>query len=143
MTVEIISRSISTKVWDWTGIELATPGSAVRHPSVARHVTNCAMRPGCGTIFFAHMLYYNYININFVLRERSGSVVERLTRDRGAAGSSLIGVTALCPWARHIYHSLVLVQPRKTRPYITEKMLMRHKESNQTNKQINLVLAIN
>ena len=29
--------------------------------------------------------------------ERSGSVVECLTRDRGAAGSSLTGVTALCP----------------------------------------------
>ena len=50
------------------------------------------------------------------LRERSGSVVECLTRDRRAAGSSLTGVTALCPWARHIYPSLVLVQPRKTRP---------------------------
>ena len=31
------------------------------------------------------------------LRERSGSVVECLTGDQGAAGSSLIGVTALCP----------------------------------------------
>ena len=31
------------------------------------------------------------------LRERSGSVVECLTRDRRAAGSSLTGVTALCP----------------------------------------------
>ena len=30
-------------------------------------------------------------------RERSASVVECLTRDRGAAGSSLTGVTALCP----------------------------------------------
>ena len=30
-------------------------------------------------------------------RERSGSVVECLTRDRGAAGSSLTGVTVLCP----------------------------------------------
>ena len=29
--------------------------------------------------------------------ERSGLVVECLTRDRGAAGLSLIGVTALCP----------------------------------------------
>ena len=29
--------------------------------------------------------------------ERSGSVVECLTRDRGAAGSSLTGVTVLCP----------------------------------------------
>ena len=44
MTVEIISWSISTKVWDRAGIELATPGSAVRHASVARHVTDCAMR---------------------------------------------------------------------------------------------------
>ena len=30
-------------------------------------------------------------------RERIGSVVECFTRDRGAAGSSLTGVTALCP----------------------------------------------
>ena len=29
--------------------------------------------------------------------ERSGSVVECLTGDRGTAGSSLTGVTALCP----------------------------------------------
>ena len=41
MTVEIISWSISTKVWDRAGIELATPGSAVRLASVARHVTDC------------------------------------------------------------------------------------------------------
>ena len=33
-----------------------------------------------------------------------------------------------------IYPSLVLVQPRKTRPYITERLLMGRKESNQTNK---------
>ena len=33
--------------------------------------------------------------------------------------------------------SLVLVQPRKTRPYITERLLMGRKESNQTNKQTN------
>ena len=46
MTVEIISRSISTKVWDRTGIELSTPGSAVRHASVAWHVTDCATRSG-------------------------------------------------------------------------------------------------
>ena len=53
--------------------------------------------------------------------EHSGSVVESLTRDPGAAGLSPIGVTVLCPWARHIYPSLVLYQPRKTRPNITEK----------------------
>ena len=35
--------------------------------------------------------------LNKLRRERSGSVVECLTRDRRAAGSSLTGVTALCP----------------------------------------------
>ena len=37
--------------------------------------------------------------------------------------------------SKNINPSLVLVQPRKTRPYITEKLLMGRKESNQTNKQ--------
>ena len=40
-------KSISTNEWDQTGIELATPGSAVTHASVARHVTDCATQPGC------------------------------------------------------------------------------------------------
>ena len=35
----------------------------------------------------------------------------------------------------YIYPSLVLVQPRKTRPCLTERLLMGGKESNQTNKQ--------
>ena len=39
MTVEMISWSISTKVWDLAGIELAIPGTAVRHASVVRHAT--------------------------------------------------------------------------------------------------------
>ena len=46
MTVERISQSISTKGWDRAGIELATPGSAIRLASVARHVTDCATLPG-------------------------------------------------------------------------------------------------
>ena len=45
MTVEIISWSISTKVWDRAGIELTTPGSAVRLTSVARHVIISATGP--------------------------------------------------------------------------------------------------
>ena len=39
------------------------------------------------------------------------------------------------PWARHIYPSLVLVQPRKNRPYLTERLLMGRKESNQTKQK--------
>ena len=36
-------------------------------------------------------------NFTNVPSERSGSVIEFLTRDRRAAGSSLTGVTVLCP----------------------------------------------
>ena len=39
-------------------------------------------------------------------------------------------------WARHIYPSLVLVQTRKIRPCLTERLLMEHKESNQTNQNL-------
>ena len=84
-------------------------------------------------IFVSFIRFYVFITIK--VRERSGSVVECMTRNRGAAGSSLTCVTALCSWARHISPSLVLVQPRKTRPYVTERLLMGSKESNQTNKQ--------
>ena len=58
------------------------------------------------------------------------------SRPRGA-GSSLTGVTALCPGARHINPRLVLVQPKKTRPYMTEILLMGRKESNQTKTKKN------
>ena len=64
-------------------------------------------------------------------RERSGSMVECLTRDRGAAGSTSPASLRCGPWARHIYPSLVLVQPRKTRPCLTERLLMGRKESNK------------
>ena len=37
------------------------------------------------------------ISVIWLLGERSDSVVECLTRDRGAGGSSLTGVTVLCP----------------------------------------------
>ena len=40
--------------------------------------------------------------------------------------------------SKNINPSLLLVQPRKTRPYITERLLMGRKESNQTNKQTDL-----
>ena len=40
---------------------------------------------------------YQWESDNFTIRERCGSVVECLTRDLGDAGSSLTGVTALCP----------------------------------------------
>ena len=55
--------------------------------------------------------------------EHSGSVVESLTRDQRDLGLSLTRVSVLCPCGRYIKPSLVLVQPRKTCPDITEKLL--------------------
>ena len=57
------------------------------------------------------------------LHSRSGSMVECLSQDRGVAGSSLTGGIVLCPRERYINTCLVLVQPRKIHPDITEKLL--------------------
>ena len=59
----------------------------------------------------------------------SGRVLD--SRPRQASPASL----RCGPRARHIYPSLVLVQPRKTRPCLTERLLIGRKESNQTDKQ--------
>ena len=69
-------------------------------------------------------------------RERSGSEVECLTRDRGAAGFEPHRRHCVVSLSKNINPSLVLVQPRKTRPFITERLLMGHKESNKKTKQL-------
>ena len=69
MTVEIISQSISTKIWDRARIELATPGSAVRLASVARHVTDSARRPVHIELMHSvtsHICVFVFDNVPFV-----------------------------------------------------------------------------
>ena len=46
--------------------------------------------------------------------------------------SSSSGVTALCPSAGHINPNLVLVQPRKTHPDLTERLLTGTERIKQT-----------
>ena len=72
----------------------------------------------CGSflLFMFHVCLF-YAGLS---NESSGSAVECFIRDRWVAGSRLTGVTALCPRARHI--DACLVQPRKTRLDITEKL---------------------
>ena len=43
--------------------------------------------------------------------------------------------------SRNINPSLVLVQPRKTHPFTTERLLLGHKDSNQTKQTNNVVGA--
>ena len=76
----------------------------------------------------------NTDSILFVCRERSGSVVECLTLNRGAELHLRHCVVSL---SKNINPSLVLVQLRKIHPFI--RFMMGHKESNQTNKQIDFV----
>ena len=56
-------------------------------------------------------------------QERSDLVVECWTRDRRVAGLRLTRGIALCPLVRLFILCLVLVQPRKTCPNMTEEWL--------------------
>ena len=64
----------------------------------------------------------------------SGRVLDSRPKGRGFEPHRRHCVVSL---SKNINPSLVLVQPRKTRPFITERLLMGRKESNQTNKQNN------
>ena len=62
----------------------------------------------------------------------SGRVLDSRPKGRGFEPHRRHCVVSL---SKNINPSLVLVQPRKTLPFITERLLMGRKESNQTNKQ--------
>ena len=72
----------------------------------------------------------------YLLQKSSGSsVVECLTRDRRAAGSCLTGVTALLSLSKtHLSYLSTGSTLGKTRPCLTERLLMGLKESNQNKK---------
>ena len=65
----------------------------------------------------------------------SGRVLDSRPKGRGFEPHQRHCIVSL---SKNINPSLVLVQPRKTHPYITERLLMGRKESNQTNKQNDL-----
>ena len=91
-------------------------------------------------IFFTNDLqtvnYYSLLELIYFLIKGaqwlSGRVLDSRQKVRASPPSLCCG-----PWARHIYPSLVLVQPRKTHPFITERLLIGCKESNQTNIRCN------
>ena len=63
----------------------------------------------------------------------SGKVLDSRPKGRGFEPHRRHCVVSL---SKNINPSLVLVQPRKTHPFITERLLMGRKESKQTNKQM-------
>ena len=64
-------------------------------------------------------------------RQRSCRVLDSRPRGRGFEPHRRHCVVSL---SKNINPSLVLVRHRKTRPFITERLLMGRKESNQTNQ---------
>ena len=80
------------------------------------------------------------ISYVFITTKWGGSAVAQWQvldlRPRGW-GSSLSSITALWSLSKTHYPSLILVQPRKIPPWLTERLLMGRKKSNQTNKQLN------
>ena len=67
----------------------------------------------------------------------SGRVLDSRPRGRGFEPHRRHCVVSL---SKNINPSLVLVQPRKTRPFITERLLVGRRESNQTNKIFQVLL---
>ena len=68
----------------------------------------------------------------------SGRVLDSRPRGRGFEPHRRHCVVSL---SKSINPSLVLVQPRKTRPFITERLLMGRKESNQTKTNMMQLLS--
>ena len=75
-------------------------------------------------------------------RERSGSVVECLTRDRRAAGSSLIGVIALWSFSKTNLSQPSTGSTQEDPSWLTERLLMGRKESNQTNGMVRFCIVL-
>ena len=73
-----------------------------------------------------------YTPSNILAQWLSGRVLDSRPKGHGFEPNRRHYVVSL---SKNFNSSLVLVQPRKTRPFITERLLMGRKESNQTNKQ--------
>ena len=79
-----------------------------------------------------------YAALNHIMEVQwlSGRVFDSRPRDRWFEPDQGHCVVSL---SKNINPSLVLVQPRKTRPFLTVRLLMGRKESNQTNKKNHII----
>ena len=97
-------------------------------------------------MFFVHVSY-NHMHVVFICTKKaiegaqwlSGRDLDSRPKGSGFEPHQRHCVVSL---SKNINPSLVLVQPRKTRPFITERLLMGCKETNQTNKQTSTKKAI-
>ena len=82
-------------------------------------------------LLFGWLFYFYFFEIHIQIH--SGRVLNLRPRGRGFKPHQRHWVVSL---SKNINPGLVLVQPKKTCPFITERLLMGRKESNQTNKTI-------
>ena len=86
----------------------------------------------CQTTLFTHFMYvlldYVFTMNGYNIRERSGRVLDSRPRGREFEPHWRHCIVSL---SENINPSLVLVQPKKTGPFITERLLMGRIESNQ------------
>ena len=80
---------------------------------------------------FTHLKVLHILNSSEGAQWLSGRVLDSRPKGRGFEPHRRHSVVSL---SKNINPSLVLVQPRKTRPFITERLLMGRKESNQSIK---------
>ena len=92
------------------------------------------MAPGI-PVFFCEKVSFENKSAYKGAQWLSGRVLDSIPKGRGFEPHRRHCVVSL---SKNINPSLVLVQPRKTPPFITERLLMGRKESNQTNKQISI-----
>ena len=83
-----------------------------------------------------HLNKIRIINIKKGAQWLSGRVLDSRPRGRGFEAQRRHCIVSL---SKNINPSLVLVQPKKTRPFITERLLMGRKESNK--KQTKSILS--
>ena len=82
----------------------------------------------CASVYMCFVVTYWEMGAQWL----SGRVLDLRPKGRGFEPHRGHCVVSL---SKNINPRLILVQPRKTRPFITERLLMGRKESNQTNKQ--------
>ena len=78
------------------------------------------------------LIYHLFSGVQWL----SGRVLDSRQRRGGSEPHRLHRVVSL---SKNINPSLVLVQPRKTCPYVTERLLIGRKETNQTNKKHDVI----
>ena len=117
------------KTFDWFSSWISGTRSWIVNRRDLSHLSN---RCSCSEVI---KLFHAQLNWEWGAQWLSGRAFDSSPKGRGFDPHRCHCLVSL---SKNINPSLVLVQPRKTRPFITERLLMGGKESNQTNNQLRM-----